>query len=300
MLLTDLLEEFAFHCEARELSDKTIAGYKLQCGYLFRYLLETRDVTNLDQMKPICIKEFMVMMKDKGRKPAYINDLLKAFKCLFKYAFEEGYTEELITQKIKNVKQPKVLIRSFTPKEVKRMVDYYSGHDYLSIRNKVMIMTFFDTGIRLNELITLRIDQVKEGYMLIYGKGNKERIVPKSPMLAKWLFKYYAVRERYFEYKSVPDYVFLSRNGKILTPEGISVVLKEAGRNVDIDPSIRVSAHTCRHTFAHLQLKNGLDLYSLSRLMGHESISITQRYLDGIRNDEVLLSAKKTGVLANL
>lgn len=77
-------------------------------------------------------------------------------------------------------------------------------------------------------------------------------------------------------------------------------MLKEAAEAVGVRKDIRVSPHTCRHTFAHLQLKNGLDLYSLSRLMGHENISITQRYLDGIRDDEVLTAARQTGVLAHL
>jgi len=77
-------------------------------------------------------------------------------------------------------------------------------------------------------------------------------------------------------------------------------MLKEAAEAVGVLKDIRVSPHTCRHTFAHLQLKNGLYLYSLSRLMGHENISITQRCLDGIQDDEVLTAAKHTGVLAHL
>ncbi len=64
--------------------------------------------------------------------------------------------------------------------------------------------------------------------------------------------------------------------------------------------NVRISPHTCRHTFAHLQLKNGLDLYSLSRLMEHENVSITQRYLEGIKGDQVLMKAQKTGGLSNL
>ena len=76
--------------------------------------------------------------------------------------------------------------------------------------------------------------------------------------------------------------------------------LNDIAAEVGVSPDVRVSPHTCRHTFAHLQLRNGLDLYSLSRLMGHENIAITQRYLDGIRDDEVLEKARATGVLAHL
>jgi len=300
MKLTQLTHEFLFDCEARDLSDKTVINYRRQCEYLLNYLMETHSIDTLEAVEPKHIKEFLVIMAQKGRKPAYLNDLLKAYKCLFRYALDEGYTDTLITAKVKNVKEPKVLIHSFSPIEVKKMCSYYVGHDYLSIRNRVIIMMLFDTGIRVNELVSMKISQLNEGYIIIYGKGSKERIVPKSPLLGKWLFKYLAVRESYCLYRGVPDNVFLSKNGKVLTPEAVSKLMKTAGKAVDVDKSIRVSPHTCRHTFAHLQLKNGLDVYSLSRLLGHESISITQRYLDGIRNDEVLLSAQNTGVLANL
>ncbi len=67
-----------------------------------------------------------------------------------------------------------------------------------------------------------------------------------------------------------------------------------------VNDDIRVSPHTCRHTFAHLNLKNGIDLYTLSRLLGHESVSITQRYLDGITDDNVIRIARKSGVLENI
>ena len=76
--------------------------------------------------------------------------------------------------------------------------------------------------------------------------------------------------------------------------------MKKAAYDIGVNPVVRVSPHTLRHTFAHQQLKNGLDLYSLSRLLGHESVNITQRYLESIRDTEILVSAKKTGVLANL
>lgn len=122
-----------------------------------------------------------------------------------------------------------------------------------------------------------------------------------SPYLAKEMVKYRRTRTAYFEDKLPADQlVFVSKNGKKLTPEGVKKMMKQAAAAVGVRKDIRVSPHTCRHTFAHLQLKNGLDLYSLSRLMGHESISITQRYLEGIRNDEVLEKARETGVLANL
>jgi len=154
--------------------------------------------------------------------------------------------------------------------------------------------------MRLTEVITLRAEQIREDSILVHGKGNKERLVPVSPYLAKSLMQYQMVREAYFEGKLPERYLFVSRSGKKLTHEGIAKFMKVAATEVGVNGSIRVSPHTCRHTFAHLQLRNGLDIYSLSRVMGHESISITQRYLEGIKDDQVLKAAQKTGVLQNL
>lgn len=300
MLLTDAAKEFEFNCQCRKLSDKTIRNYGKLIGYLLDYLKEQHKVLCLEDVRPMYIKAYLMMLQERGAKPQYINDQLKAFKVLFRYLYEEGYTDSILTERIKNVKQPKTIIKTFTEQEVKKMTEYYSGHTFIEVRNRLMLMTFFDTGIRVSELIDLKLSQVKDEYILIHGKGDKERVVPKSPLLNKWMFKYLSTRENFFAYRRVPENVFLSRNGRPMTTEAIHRVIKIAGKAVGVSRDIRVSPHTCRHTFAQMQLKNGLDLYSLSRLMGHSSISITQRYLEGLRDFEVLNACKATGILMNL
>ncbi len=301
MLLEDLAEEFKFHCECRKLSPQTIRNYQIQIKYLLRYLQEEHEIVQLESVTPKHIKQFLLLMQKRGRKPQYINDLLKAFKCFFKYLYEESYTQDVITDTVKKVRQPKVIIQTFNDSEVKRMINYFNGYDYLSIRNKAIICMFFDTGIRLNELITLTDDQIHSDYILIHGKGDKERVVPKSPFLAKWIFKYQNVRTSYFSRKVIKyQNVFLSKNGKPLTHEAIEKVIRDTGVACEVRSEVRCSPHTLRHTFAQMQLKNGLDLYALSRLMGHESISITQRYLEGLKDREVLKAGTKTSPLMNL
>ena len=300
MLLTDAAKEFEFNCQCRKLSDKTIRNYGKLIGYLLDYLKEQHKVLCLEDVRPMYIKAYLMMLQERGAKPQYINDQLKAFKVLFRYLYEEGYTDSILTERIKNVKQPKTIIKTFTEQEVKKMTEYYSGHTFMEVRNRLMLMTFFDTGIRVSELIDLKLSQVKDEYILIHGKGDKERVVPKSPLLNKWMFKYLSTRENFFAYRRVPENVFLSRNGRPMTTEAIHRVIKIAGKAVGVSRDIRVSPHTCRHTFAQMQLKNGLDLYSLSRLMGHSSISITQRYLEGLRDFEVLNACTATGILMNL
>ena len=299
MLLNDVREEFAFHCQCRNLSPRTIKNYGKQIDYLIRFLQE-KGIKHVLDGEPKDIKSFLLEMKRTKHTPNYINDLLKAYKVFFRYAYNEGYTETLLTEKIQNVKAPKVIIRTFSEQELKKLSNYYQGYDYLNIRNKVIMLLLIDTGIRLSELIGLTEEQLKYDYIIIRGKGAKERVVPKSPLLGKWLIKFLAVRKSYFAYHIIPDNIFLSRNGKPLTSTMIDHIVKEAGRACGVSEDIRVSAHTFRHTYAQYQLKNGLDIYSLSRLLGHESISITQTYLNGLRDKEVLKQAQNTSPLMNL
>jgi len=300
MLLTDLAKEFEFDCCVRELSQRTIGNYQKQIAYFIRFLEEKHGIAALEHVVPMHVKEFINSYQLKGRKASYLNDLLKAVKCLCGYAYREGYTAELLTKRIKNVQEPKVLIHTFSENEIASLINYYKGMGYLDIRNRVILMIFFDTGIRVSELINMRLDQIQGSCFYIHGKGRKERMVPKNPLVSKWLMKYLDIRAGYFEYSSAKDYVFLSKNGKRLTEEGIAKFMKTAAAAVGVSPMVRVSPHTFRHTFAHQQLKNGLDLYSLSRLLGHESVAITQRYLEAIKDTQILVAARRTGVLANL
>ena len=301
MFLTELIREFLFDCKVRELSDLTVKNYEKQLQKFRHFVRENFQVIQFEELKPIHVKEYISSLQDRGCKPAYINDLLKAVKCLCAYAQREGYSEEVLTKRIRNVKQPKVLIHTFSTKEISLMIKYFNGSDYMSVRNKMILMVFFDTGIRLAELTNMKMDQIQDSYFIIYGKGRKERVVPKNPAVGKFLYKYLTAREKYYMGRHFEEeYVFLSKNGRQLTNEGVRVFMREAAEAVGVNPKVRVSPHTCRHTFAHQQLKNGLDLYSLSRLLGHESVAITQRYLESIEDTQILTSARKTSVLANL
>ena len=108
MLLSTVKDEFVFHCQSRNLSPKTTKNYRKQIEYLLNYLAAEYQVTHIEDVKPEHIKTFLVKMK-VSHKVNYINDLLKAFKVFFKYAYAEGYTDTLVTEKISNMKKPKVL-----------------------------------------------------------------------------------------------------------------------------------------------------------------------------------------------
>ena len=156
MFMKELKQEYIFDCKIRDLAPRTVRNYEKQLDYFIRFLDESQDVKNLEELKPIHIKQFVAMLQEKKNKPSYINDLLKAVKCMCGYAYREGYTTELISKRVKNVKEPKVLIHTFSDDEIVRMLKYFDGEDYLSIRNRLMLMMMFDTGLRISEIINLK------------------------------------------------------------------------------------------------------------------------------------------------
>lgn len=109
MLLPDLVNEFLFDCEIRALSELTVNNYRKQLKKFLLYLEDAYRIAALEQVRPALVKQYISYLQSCGLKSAYINDLLKAVKYLCRYAFDEGYTESLITEKIKNVKQKKCL-----------------------------------------------------------------------------------------------------------------------------------------------------------------------------------------------
>ena len=180
------------------------------------------------------------------------------------------------------------------------MLNAYPEKEYMDVRNKTILALLFDTGIRCSELCNLmQADADKERFR-IYGKGRKERYVAQSPYMKKLLLHYKEYRDYYFEYRSVPDNLFLSRTGRPLTTVAVERIVRIAGERAKVRKNIRCSPHTCRHFFSQAQLKNGNDVYSLSRLLGHSNIKTTNRYLQGMNDTEIVKASVKCSPLMNL
>lgn len=302
MKLASVLDEYIFDCEIRNFTKKTLKYYRNNCEYLFAFIKKEFDIDSIEDVNTSHIKRFLMWQTQKGCKGSYINGLIKAYRAFFKYAYNEDYIKDNPLLKIKWSKEDLPVIKTFTDDEVKRMINAYSGNDYMSIRNRAILYFLFDTGIRNNELCVLPLNAIKNNNsILIYGKGHKERNVGMSPFLSKMLIKFLRCRESYFDCKNLMyNNLFLSRTGKPLTPEAVERIVKVAGELSGIRKEVRCSPHTCRHYFAQSQVKNGIDVYSLSRIMGHNNISITQRYLNSMRDGDIVEKSIKSSPLMNL
>ena len=303
LLLRELLEEFILELQIKDYSKRTLKMYKNNNKLCITYLEKELNIFNIEDVKPIHMKKYIKFLQSQGKEPSYINSLIKAFSSFFKYAVNEEIIEENPMEKVSKLKEKKVLINTFTDEEMERMVKFYRKSDYIDIRNRAIICMFADTGIRNLELQRLKNKDVHENYITIrQSKGKKDRRVPISPFLRKVLNRWIRCRDTYYKnrYMDEDTPFFLSFRFKELTGTSIERIVRLCGVGANVRSEIRCSPHTIRHYFAQAQLRNGLDVYSLSRLLGHENISITKRYLQSLQDEEIVEIGVKTSPLMNL
>ncbi len=294
-----LIEEFIYECRIRNYSQRTLKGYKNNNLYLFRYIKSEFSITDVKQVTRKQIKLFIDYQLKKGCKASYVNSTIKSYRAFFKYLKQEEYIEISPIDNMPLLKDKKTVIKTFTNKDIKAILKNTSDKSYIDIRNKLIISMLLDTGIRCTESCILPISAIGDGYILILGKGNKERIVPCSVVLNKLIIRYLRYREEYFKYKDIPDNLFLSRTGRPLTVEAVEYIIKQICDKANIK-NIRCSPHTFRHYYAQQMLKNGTDVYSLSRLLGHSNINITQVYLNDLNDNDIVASRVNNTPLCTL
>ena len=296
------LKEFIFDCRLRKLSERTIKSYNNNNLRLLHFIEKEFGITELEEITHLCIRGYVEYLTNKKLSEVYVNTVIRSFKVYFQYCVDEGYININPILKVRRQKEPIIIINSFSNEEVIRMLNFYNENNYLSRRNKAILAMLFDTGIRCSELCGLKINDIREDYINVNGKGKKIRHIPITPILFKHLNKYQVIRDSYFKDKYFldADYYFLSRNARRLTVEAIERIVSIAGKNSNIRSEIRCSPHTARHYYAQAQLRNGIDVYSLSRLLGHSNINITKRYLQSIQDEDVLKKGIISSPLMNL
>lgn len=297
MLVDNIIREFLLNCTIQNYSPRTIKSYRNNLERFFSFVTETE----FEKITSVIIKEQIMGFQQRGNKASYINSIIKTLRAFYVYVLEQEYISVNPMKKVPWCKERLTIIKAFTDDEVKKMLSVYNEKEYMEIRNKTIMALLFDTGIRCLELCSIRNDSIKDTYITILGKGNKERIAAISPPLHRLMHKYQRIRDKHFADKNIKvDNYFLSRTGKPLTNAAVERIVRYAGEMAGIDDAIRCSPHTCRHYFAQAQIRNGCDIYTLSKLLGHTNIKITQVYLNSMQDDDIINKALTTSPLLNL
>lgn len=287
-----LLNIYLSDLEMNGISPKTIKTYKNNIKQFIAFV----EVDTIQDISIEDVRSFIQAKKDKST--TYINNLIKTLRAWFKWLLYYEYINSNPMAKIKNIKGSKVLIETFTDDEIKRMLNVYYAPDYLSIRNKTILYILVETGIRCEELCKIRLLDINDYYILIHGKGSKDRQVPITPILRKQINKLIKCKNKHFKEQS--EYLFTSVRNKKLTVEAVECIVRDAGAYAHIRPNIRCSPHTIRHYYTQKMNLNGVDIYTISRLLGHTNISITNTYLKSMNDEVIINEALKHSIIDKL
>lgn len=292
-------EDFLFNCESKGLSPKTIKSYRNNTALFLKYMEKELSINKVKDIEAVHIKKYFKFKGDNGCTNVYINSIHKVLKAFFLYCQEEGYIIINPIEKMKFSKPEIKVIEIFNDAEVKKLLNVYDYSNYLYARNKAILAIQFDTGARTTETLGILNNDLQGDRMLIRGKGSKERFVPLSLELLKIFSRYEKIKKLYFNSKDTPNNYFLSRSGKPLTVEAIERIYTNAGKIAKVRDIVRCSPHTARHYYAVKMLENN-DIYTVSKLLGHTKVSITQIYLASLTNEKIIEQGRITSPLSTL
>lgn len=300
MHLEDVINEYLYHCLARGFTEKTMINKRQELKNIRVYLAEKRGIYDFDNIHLEDLRSYIRFKQQAGLKPQSVVSMYRMVAAFFNWTVHEGYWEENLMKKVEIPKVPKKRMVGFEAQDIYKMIEAFSYKNYIEARNKAIIAMLADCGLRAIEIRSLTLKQVGETSILVNGKGNKERTAYISPALKKVLIKYERIRRDYVKDKILKeDAYFLSYQGQSLSHVALDKVVKRAGERAGVTGK-RVSPHTFRHYFALTCLMNGMDIFSLSRLLGHSSITTTQRYLEALTDETLNERANSFSPLMNI
>ncbi len=259
------------------LSKNTIEAYSHGLNRFLNYLRrkgmeEVREISKLD------IREFLLFLKKKGLSSKTLARNLVSIRVFLRFLTEESILSTNPAEEIESPKTTKTLPEILSLEEVETLLEQPDTQIPQGMRDRAMLEMLYATGMRVSELTQLQVNHVhlEAGYVLIYGKGSKERIVPIGNEAMKWARRYMGeTRERLLKKRESP-FLFVNRSGKPMSRQHFWKSIKAYGRRAGIRK--RIAPHILRHSFASHLLERGADLRSVQLMLGHVDISTTQIY----------------------
>ncbi|ANC77204.1 integrase [Fictibacillus phosphorivorans] len=285
MLLKYAIEEFVADREYRNLSVYTIKMYKTGL-ILFKDWCVGKSIINIEDVTTSVLKEYLqYCKKELKNKPTSLNGKTRIFKVFFNFLVDEEIIDEKRNpaKKLKSVKE-EVRIEVLSDEQIKQILNHlrrfnYRGNSFAAYRNRQLFVFLLSTGCRRGEIPNLKWSDVdfENQVISLYGKKRQVSSIPFTIKLKKELAEYRVFLREFIG--EDPVYVFPTGDNKQITEEAITYFFKTLKKAMSFT-GVRLSAHTLRHTFASRALKGGMDVFSLSKLLRHENIQMTQKYVN--------------------
>jgi integrase/recombinase XerD len=259
------------------LAKNTLDAYSRDIGRYLNYL-EGLGYGAFDQVRPLDVADFIGRLRDAGLSPRSRARALSAMRMFHRFLLVENYCEVNPTAIIEAPKSGGKLPSILSSREVEQLLAAADGDGAGNIRDRAMLELLYATGLRVSELVMLRVRDVNmvAGFLLTMGKGEKERLVPMGEAARTALAGYIDGARRTLDRSGDCAYLFLSRLGDRMTRQAFWNIIKKRARAAGIKKNI--SPHTLRHSFATHLLENGADLRSVQIMLGHADLSTTQIY----------------------
>jgi len=254
----------------------TLIAYENDLRQFATYVGDTYELTNLDEIQSSIVRSWLVSMMDAGLSPRSVNRKITALKSLYRYAIKSGWVAVNPMHKVSSPKTPKKLPEYIEAEKLDLLLDTAEfSADFNGRRDHLIIELFYGTGMRLSELLGLKIEdvQLNNKQIKVTGKRNKQRIIPMFDTLAQELKTFLSERSAI-----VTDQrqVFVFEDGSALYPVYVYRLVNKYLSQVSTRK--KKSPHVLRHSFATEMLNKGADLNAIKELLGHASLSATQVY----------------------
>lgn len=276
--LNQLIDSFLTYLTAvKGLSKNTLESYGRDILKLAVFL-EGKNITRIDQVDYKHILDFFTYLKEQGLNTRSTSRTLISIRQFFKFLLTEKFIESDPTFLIRTPKTKRVLPETLSLEDIEKLLSPPDESSPEGIRDKSMLEVLYATGIRVSELVELRLNDVnfELGYIIAYGKGSKQRIVPIGEKAKIKLREYLDTsRPKLLKSRTSP-HLFVTRLGRKMTRQGFWKVIKAYSRKSGLTK--KISPHTLRHSFATHLLERGADLRAIQVMLGHSDISTTQIY----------------------
>ena len=291
--ISSLIQGYSLCARTEAKSPNTIAIVISSVRYLDDFLIARGLSSDVMRIGAKEIRAFIAYLQQKrcfsnhpyskaqqrGLSGHTVNTYMRSIRAFWSWLVEEEIVASNPFSKLKIPKPPKKVIATFSESQFELLLGVItnSAEGY---RDMVIMLLLLDTGLRVNELIGLKIDDVwlEEGIIKVLGKGSKERLVPIGKQIRKLLWRYIS---QYRPEPARPNLanLFLTWDGRPLSKNRVDSIMKHYGKMAGLT-GIRCSPHTLRHTFAISYLRNGGDVFSLQKILGHSSLEMTRRYCE--------------------
>ncbi|OQC53502.1 MAG: Tyrosine recombinase XerD [Deltaproteobacteria bacterium ADurb.Bin022] len=262
----------------RGMAQNTLESYSRDLHRYLAFVQTNRKISDIDNVTPEIVVDYLTKLREEGLAANSMNRALAALRGFYKYLLREKVIAQNPLAHIELAKVWMKLPETISKEEMKTILAQPGNRNNAAIRNTAMLELLYATGIRVSELINLTMNSInwQVGFLIVMGKGSKERIVPIGRIAYDCVRRYVdEIRPKFMQKKST-DVLFLSRFGKKFTRQGFWKIVVACARQAGLQK--KVYPHTFRHSFASHLLEGGADMRTVQVMLGHSDIATTQIY----------------------